>query len=123
MPEVVERRRHRRIDAMVMVEIQKYDANAGDIVCEKSVSRNMSLGGLLMLHREPLEVPSYVIVSFTLPGMTGGLDFLGKVLRIEEIGENLYEVGVMFMRMILGEFSKLRGYIEKASGGSRRDRR
>ena len=119
MPAVAaERRKYRRVDAMVKVEVQKYDINMEDIVSEESVTRNMSLGGLLILNDRPLEVPSYIIVSFNLPGTTGRLDFLGKVLRIEELREDLYEVGVTFMRMILGEFTKLKGFIEKVSGGA-----
>ncbi len=106
-----ERREYRRVSTRIKVDILKYDEDFKDVLYEEGTSKNVSLGGLLVLHDKSLEVPSYVIASFRLPGSDERLDFLGKAVRIEDLGDGTYEVGVMFMRMILGEFKKLNRYI------------
>jgi hypothetical protein len=106
-----ERRQYRRVDTSVVVTLQKYDSEEGYFTDEEGKSKNLSSGGLLLHHDRPLEVPSYIIASFTLPDEDEKLDFLAKVIRIEELPDGSYEAGVMFMRMILGEFTDIDKYI------------
>jgi c-di-GMP-binding flagellar brake protein YcgR len=106
-----DRREYRRVDTQVSVTIQKYDTDERDFTDEKGKSKNLSAGGLLLHHDRPLEVPSYIIASFTLPEDEEKHDFLAKVVRIEELPDGTYEAGVMFMRMILGEFERIDKYI------------
>jgi c-di-GMP-binding flagellar brake protein YcgR len=113
-----ERREYRRIDTRVSVTIQKYNPDEGDFSDEKGKSKNLSAGGLLLHHDKPLEVPSYIIASFTLPDEEEKHDFLAKVVRVEELSDGTYEAGIMFMRMILGEFSNLDKYVLKQTKGS-----
>lgn len=108
-----ERRQYRRVDTRVSVTIQKYDVNERDFNDEKGKSKNLSAGGLLLHHDRPLEVPSYIIVSFALPEEQDRRDFLAKVVRIEELPDGTYEAGIMFMRMILGEFEDVERYISR----------
>jgi c-di-GMP-binding flagellar brake protein YcgR len=108
-----ERRQYRRIDTRVSVTVQKYDADERDFNDEEGKSKNLSAGGLLLHHDRPLEVPSYIIVSFSLPEEEDRRDFLAKVVRIEELPDGTYEAGIMFMRMILGEFEGVERYISK----------
>ncbi len=110
-----ERRQYRRIDARVSVTVQKYDPDGGDFMDEEGNSKNISAGGLLLHHDKPLEVPSYIIASFNLPDEKEKSDFLAKVVRIEELPDGTYEAGVMFMRMILGEFEEIEKFISKES--------
>ena len=65
-----------------------------------------------------MEVPSYIIASFDVPGAEEKLDFVGKVVRVEEMVDGSYEVGVMFMRMILGDFDQLGKYISDETESS-----
>ena len=112
-----ERRQYRRVNAEVHVSVQKHDTEMRDISTEEGKSRNLSAGGILLHHENPLEVPSYIIVSFSLPDSSEKLDFIGKVVRIEEIPQGGYEIGIMFMKMILGEFNAIQKFIsEKTSG-------
>ena len=112
-----ERREYRRIDTRVSVTVQKYDSEEAEFSDEKGKSKNLSAGGLLLHHDKPLEVPSYIIASFTLPDEEEKLDFLAKVVRIEELPDGSYEAGIMFMRMILGEFDGLDKYITEQAKG------
>lgn len=106
-----ERRQYRRIDANVEVEIQNYSPDMKDFTSDGAVSRNLSQGGMLVHYDKPVEVPSYIIASFTLPVSEEKLNFVGKVVRIEELIDGTYEIGVMFMRMIIGDFDHLARYI------------
>lgn len=115
--ERVERRRFRRIDTRVQVDMQKYDHDNDDFYTGGGVTKNLSAGGLLLHHEKPVEVPSYVIASFSTPGSQDKLDFVGKVVRIEELADGTYEIGIMFMRMILGEFEHLEQYVAKELNG------
>ena len=106
-----ERRRYRRVGTQVHVSIRKYEPDQQGFSTDEGTSKNLSVGGLLLHHDKPVEVPSYIMISFLLPGSEEKLDFVGKVTRIEELMDGTYEIGVMFMHMILGDFGKLMKYI------------
>lgn len=106
-----ERRKYRRVKTQVKVAIQKYDRNSKDVSDEEGTTKNMSIGGLLVQHDKPLDVPSYVIVSFGVPGVQEKLDFVGKVIRIEELSTGGYEVGIMFMRVIFGDIKEFSRFV------------
>jgi c-di-GMP-binding flagellar brake protein YcgR len=107
----IERRQYRRVDARVRVSIQKYDEREKGLSSEHGTSRNVSAGGLLLHHDKPVEVPSYIIAAFSLPDSGEELNFVGKVVRVEELLSGGYEIGVMFMRMILGDFEEVEKYV------------
>lgn len=107
----IERRRYRRVDARVQVSIQKHMTDEDNFSSEDAVMRNLSAGGLLVHHDRPVEIPSYIIVSFSLPDSQERLDFVAKVIRIEELLDGTYELGIMFMRMIMGGFEEIEKFI------------
>ena len=111
MGDRVERRKYRRVKTRVQVDIHKHTPEDNDILTKRGTTRNVSAGGLLVHYDKVLEIPSYIIASFSLPGSQERLDFVAKVMRIEELMDGSYEIGISFMRMILGEFEKLGEYV------------
>ena len=113
----IERRKYRRVNTRVQVSVQKYNAEIDDFYTDESISKNLSAGGILLHNDKPVDIPSFIIASFIIPDSEDKLDFVGKAVRIEELPDNTYEIGVMFMRMILGEFDKLEQYVAKELNG------
>ena len=94
-----ERRRYRRLDTEVKVEISYTDPER-DItsLITDPVSKNMSAGGLLIRHKSPLAVGSEVVVKFLLPSEQRYIMTFGKVVRVEMVEEgSLYEIGLCFV--------------------------
>jgi len=107
-----ERRKYKRVKADVKVTIQKYK-NADDFfTSEEGVGKNISAGGLLVNCKTPADVPSYVIAMFQLPGSGNKLEVVARVVRVEELTDNTYDLGLMFMRTLFGEFEELEKYIQ-----------
>lgn len=106
-----QRRRYSRVRSHVLVSIQKRDANLEKFFIDKGTIRNISAGGLLLHVNELIELDAHIIVSFSLPGADERLDFVAKVLRVEELTDGTYEIGVMFVREMIGDFEKLHQYV------------
>ncbi len=107
----VQRRKYSRVKTSVKVRIQKYNAEDKTFSTDAGTSKNVSAGGLLIHHHEPLKLGRYVMVSFSLPGSDEELDFVAKVVRVEELIDKGYDIGVMFMRKAPGEYEKLHMYV------------
>jgi len=106
-----QRRKYSRVKAHVVVNVQKFDGFREKISSDKGTIRNLSEGGLLLQVSKPLEIDSHIIVNFSLPGSDEKMDFIAKVVRIEKLPNGQYEAGIMFLRMIMGEFERLKQYV------------
>jgi c-di-GMP-binding flagellar brake protein YcgR len=108
----LEKRRYSRLDTRVKVEIATYDAGKGKTVPQSAESRNVSAGGLLVTLERPLEVSSYVLARFTLPGETEQLDFIARVVRVEEVEAlRRYDIGLEFIDIVVGEMERIDKYV------------
>jgi len=109
---IVNRRKYSRVDTSVKVRIQKYNKEDKTFITDAGMSKNVSAGGLLLAYDKLLQLGSFVMVSFTLPGSTDEeLDFVGKIVRVELMPDGIYEYGIMFMRKTPGEYEKLHQYV------------
>ena len=113
----VERRKYSRLDTRVKVELSLYDRAKGKTVPQGAESRNVSAGGLLVMADRPLEISSYVLARFTLPGETEQLDFIARVVRVEEVeAMRQYDIGLEFVDIVLGDMEKIDKYITSEMG-------
>jgi len=113
-----EKRRYGRLDAKVKVELSLYDPAKGKTTPQSAESRNVSAGGLLVLIDRPLEVSSYVLARFTLPGETEQHDFIARVVRVEEMEAlRRYDIGLEFVDIVLGDMEKIDKYVSNEMGG------
>ncbi len=107
-----ERRKFKRLDKRVKIEVSVYDHSKGKTVPRSAESRNVSAGGILIALDRPLEISSYILVRFTLPGETEQHDFVGKVVRVEEVEIlRVYEIGVAFVDIVVGDMEKIDLYV------------
>jgi c-di-GMP-binding flagellar brake protein YcgR len=109
-----EKRKYKRLDTRVKVELSLYDPAKGKTVPKSAESRNVSAGGLLVSSDRPLEVSSFVLARFTLPGETEQHDFIARVVRVEEVEAlRRYDIGLEFVDIVVGDMEKIDQYVEK----------
>jgi len=112
-----DKRKYKRLDTRVKVEVSLYDPGKGKTVPRSAESRNVSAGGLLVTIERPLEVSSYVLVRFTLPGETEQHDFIARAVRVEEIEAlRRYDIGLEFVDIVVGDMEKIDEYIADELG-------
>jgi c-di-GMP-binding flagellar brake protein YcgR len=108
----VEKRRYMRLDARVKIELSLYDPAKGKTTPKSAESRNVSAGGLLVTIDRPLEISSYVLARFTLPGETEQQDFIARVVRVEEIEAlRRYDIGLEFVDIVIGDMERIDKYV------------
>ena len=108
----LEKRRYLRLDTRVKVELALYDQSKGKTVPQSAESRNVSAGGLLVMVERPLDVSSYVLAKFTLPGETEQQDFIARVVRVEEVEAlRKYDIGLEFVDIVIGDMEKIDKYV------------
>jgi c-di-GMP-binding flagellar brake protein YcgR len=108
----LEKRKYNRLDTRVKVEIATYDPGKGKTVPQSAETRNVSAGGLLVTLERPLEVSSYVLARFTLPGETEQLDFIARIVRVEEVEAlRRYDIGIEFIDIVVGEMERIDKYV------------
>lgn len=94
-----EKRKYRRLDTQVKVEISYTDPEK-DVtsLITDPVSKNMSAGGLLIRLSKPLAVGSEVVVKFLLPSEQRFIMTFGRVVRVEVVEEgSKYDIGLCFI--------------------------
>lgn len=115
--EDADKRQHTRLDTRVKVEVSVYDTAQGETVLQSAESRNVSAGGLLVTLDRPLEISAFAMVHFTLPGGGEPLDFIAKVMRVKESDSpDMYDIGLQFVDIIIGDFGKVKEYILDETG-------
>ena len=108
----LEKRKYMRLDTQVGVELSLYDPAKGKTVPHTAESLNISAGGLLVTVERPLEISSYVLARFTLPGETEQQDFIARVVRVEEIEAlRRYDIGLEFVDIVIGDLEKIDKYV------------
>ena len=102
-----ERRRFVRIADDVRVEIDLSDDGAG----LDSHMLNFSLGGVLLLAAEPLEVGRRVRIALRPDGDTSALRFDARVVRVRSLSDHNHEVAVEFVGGSAGDQRSLQDQI------------
>ena len=93
-----ERRKYRRLDVDIGVKLSVYDPTRGATVARDSRSRNVSAGGLLITTESPLEISSFVLADFTLPGKERKRRAIARVVRVDEVAPlKSYDIGLEFL--------------------------
>ena len=95
-----EKRKYKRIDTRVKVELSQYDESFAKTVTRNGETRNVSAGGLLITVDTPVEISSFVRARFSLDGAVKK-DIVAKVIRVDEI-ESLrqYDIGLEFVEAL-----------------------
>ncbi len=111
-----ERRKYRRVRAEVEVGLEHYEQEPMMLTTTGSDSKNVSLGGLLVVIEKPVPVKSLVVAQFSLPGETEKMEVVARVVRCEK-GEGGYHVGLEFLDSKPEETGVIEKYVESETGG------
>lgn len=107
-----ERRRYRRVRARVTVDIERYEQEPMLLAKTDSASKDVSIGGLLVVLENPLPVSYVVLARFSLPGETEELEVVARVVRCDK-GEGGYHVGLEFLDSRPEETGRIEKYVEE----------
>jgi len=117
-PLVLDKRIYTRLDAKVNLHYTLFDSEeslvkAGFKPEQFSVTKNISAGGVLFFSNEPLPVSSIIELKMDLPDGEEAISCLGRVVRVEEAGqEHLYNIGICFLDITGAERARLNKFIE-----------
>ncbi|MBN1413378.1 MAG: PilZ domain-containing protein [Spirochaetales bacterium] len=73
-------------------------------------SRNISIGGICIATRQPLDIGRCVSIQFFLPGKM--VRVTGRVVRNEEIVSGLYDNGIEFTDIKPEDVKRIEDYIQ-----------
>jgi len=109
--ELLERRKYARVPQENVVVCEPFtDQPVRGESGEQAIMSNMSAGGLLIKTEKGYGIGDVLHIEMTLPGwerfsstsavaVSVPLDLRGKVVRIEELSDGMYEVGVRITGM------------------------
>ena len=80
---------------------------------EKSVTKNISGGGILFECNELIPIGSLLEISIKIPDITRRIKAMGKTTRIEEKTPNKYEVGLRFTKIKSSDQSNIIKYVSR----------
>lgn len=112
-----DRRRFRRAKAEARVDLERYDSEPMLLKTSDASSKNVSAAGLLVHFDKPLPVPSMVLARFSLPGESGSLEVVARVVRCLQ-AEKGYDIGLEFLDTRPLEIDKIEKYVGKEAGDS-----
>lgn len=132
----VEKRQHERVLATLKVEFRMIDSELAKKLLAhdhyrqttaehlpelslksplyKAVTKDVSLGGLLLVSQQALAVGTQVEVSLHLPNYKTSLNFLAQITRVEttvEMGRNLYHAGMKTLAIHKGDVDRIGKYL------------
>lgn len=93
-PVSTNRRQHRRIDVeetSSSLVVRYASTDEGTI---RALAKDVSLGGVMVMHEKPVKVGTGVTVEFDGKGEEGRLS--GSVVHCHRIGVPLYRIGIRF---------------------------
>jgi Tfp pilus assembly protein PilZ len=111
MTNPAEKRKFKRVNARVAVEVKRYSSEEWKAVTAMAYSKNISANGVLVPSVEEFPIGSYVSLSFALPGEKRTAEFFGKVVRVERKSERSYLIGVSLLEAPKGAITKINKYV------------
>ncbi len=98
---MVEKRKTKRINEENKIEIKPVEPNgAGDFVISKDSTRNLSLGGARILTSKPFQLNSKLTLTLYLTKSNQQVRVDGRVVWVNSIQKDSYEIGVEFLHEI-----------------------
>ncbi|MEW6357209.1 MAG: diguanylate cyclase [Planctomycetota bacterium] len=105
-----ERRKFLRLGTSARITISKISKRSS--VGQKTTTTNISAGGIAFHYHEPVPISTFVEAVVHL-GRNKDIPFKGKVVRVEEIPRNTYEIGIKFLCIKEKDRERIISFIEK----------
>ena len=107
----------RRRDARVPVSIAVWSHTAPGSEPARGLSLNISVKGMLLETKEPLDIGSKIDLTFTLPGSAGPVRAVGQVVREDPARDGgPPRLGIEFLILRDGARDRIRSYVEAGEG-------
>jgi hypothetical protein len=107
----------RRREARVPVSIAVWSHTAPGSEPGRGLSLNISVKGMLLETKEPLDIGSKLDLTFTLPGSAGPVRAVGQVVREDPVGDGgPPRLGIEFLILRDGARDRIRSYVEAGEG-------
>jgi Tfp pilus assembly protein PilZ len=108
-----EKRRFQRLDTRVQVILTYPDKKDGTRMMRESVSRNLSRSGILITNSKAIDLGTFIIAKFTLPNEPEPIEIFAKVVRVEEVGKDRYDIGITFTSFTKEAMEQLKKFLLK----------
>ena len=107
----------RRREARVPVSIAVWSHTAPGSDPGRGLSLNISVKGMLLETKEPLDIGSKIDLTFTLPGSAGPVRAVGQVVREDPARDGgPPRLGIEFLILRDGARDRIRSYVESGEG-------
>jgi len=107
----------RRREARVPVSIAVWSHTAPGSDPGRGLSLNISVKGMLLETKEPLDIGSKLDLTFTLPGSAGPVRAVGQVVREDPASDGgPSRLGIEFLILRDGARDRIRSYVEAGEG-------
>jgi len=107
----------RRREARVPVSIAVWSHTAPGSDPGRGLSLNISVKGMLLETKEPLDIGSKLDLTFTLPGSAGPVRAVGQVVREDPARDGgPPRLGIEFLILRDGARDRIRSYVEAGEG-------
>jgi PilZ domain len=107
----------RRREARVPVSIAVWSHTAPGSDPGRGLSLNISVKGMLLETKEPLDIGSKLDLTFTLPGSAGPVRAVGQVVREDPASDSgPSRLGIEFLILRDGARDRIRSYVEAGEG-------
>ena len=107
----IEKRKFQRIDTQVKVMLTLPGQIQGSKFINRTVSRNMSRSGVLVTSAVPLDLGSFVLARFEIPQELKPIEIFAKVVRVSDLPNNRYEIGLHFTGFTPEAIEAIRKYL------------
>ena len=105
-----EKRKYIRLDTSVHITVLPYEVTEENILLgdQKSKrSQNLCAGGILFKYNTGLPKGSLVKLQLFLPSEVSPMEIIGEIRHITNVQDNLYEIGVAFLKISDNDKNKL----------------
>ena len=104
----VPRRKHLRVPCRYTAGIKAGGRDLSGMV------QNVSAGGMFLTAERRFETGMALRLNFNLPGVAVEIHVLGEVVRIEEISETEFGIGIQFLELTNESRQNLQTFLEKS---------
>ena len=114
----IEKRRYQRLDKTVVAwykPLEKKSEHGFDETLGR-LTKNIAGGGVLFETDELVPLKTELDLEIKLPSVPRIIKARGRVVRIEEIGDNRYDLGVYFLNIEDDDRDAILQFISKQSG-------
>mgnify|MGYP001616728992 CR=1 FL=1 len=110
-----ERRKYMRLEADCAVNYVKLSSDLKPVngFVENSFSENISGGGIKFASKESCAVGTILELQFKIPPMKEFITAIGKVVRVDKMDKNNYEIAIAFIWIKDNDITSIDDYVKR----------